>query len=103
MFQFYKRDALIKVTHFSKFYYHTGSGFYTIADLFFHETWVKTNHKNAMQQGGKCGVGRLYSCASRPLSVGSLSTELNSQVLPNISYSQVRWFRPDSQWLNGKM
>jgi hypothetical protein len=26
---------------------------------------VKTNHKNAMQQGEGCGLGRLYSCASR--------------------------------------
>jgi hypothetical protein len=43
---------------------------------------VKTNQKNAMQQGGACGVGRLHSCASRQLSVGSRRTEPNSQVLP---------------------
>jgi hypothetical protein len=23
------------------------------------ESWVKSNQKNAMQQGGKCGVGQL--------------------------------------------
>jgi hypothetical protein len=35
-----------------------------------------------VQQGGECGVGRLYSCASRPVSVGSRGTEPNSKVLP---------------------
>jgi hypothetical protein len=53
----------------------------TIADFFSREAWVKTNQKNAMQQGGECGVGRLYSCASRPVSVGSHGTEPNSQML----------------------
>jgi hypothetical protein len=32
----------------------------------------------------------------------SRGTELNSQMLPSVSYNRVRWFRPDSQWLNGK-
>jgi hypothetical protein len=48
-----------------------------IADSFSHEAWVKTNQKNAMQQGGECVVGRLYSCASRPISVRSRGAEPN--------------------------
>jgi hypothetical protein len=27
-----------------------------VAYSFSHEPWVKTNQKNAMQQGGECGV-----------------------------------------------
>jgi hypothetical protein len=39
-----------------------------IGDFFSREVWVETNQKNAIQQGGACGVGRLYSCASQPVS-----------------------------------
>jgi hypothetical protein len=46
-----------------------------IADSFSREAWVKTNHKNAMPQGGECGVGQLYSWASRLVSVRSRGTE----------------------------
>jgi hypothetical protein len=46
---------------------------------------VKTNQKNCMQQGEECGMGRLYSCASRLLSVGSRGTEPKSQVLRSIT------------------
>jgi hypothetical protein len=35
-----------------------------IVCLFSHEAWVKTNHKNATQQSGECGVGWLSSPAS---------------------------------------
>jgi hypothetical protein len=75
---------------------------YTIPDYFSREAWVKTNQKNAMQEGRECGVGRLYSFDSRPVSVGSRGTEPNSQVLPSFSYSRVGWIRPHWQWLNGK-
>jgi hypothetical protein len=73
-----------------------------IADSFSRVALVKTNQTKAMQHSRECGVGRLYSCASRPLSVGSLGTEPNSQVLPSVSYSPMRCFRPVSQWLNVK-
>jgi hypothetical protein len=46
--------------------------------------------------------GQLYLCASWLGLVGSCGTELNSQVLPRVSCNWVRWFKPDSQWLNGK-
>jgi hypothetical protein len=78
------------------------ASFVTTPDSFSCEAWVKTNQKNAMQQGGECGVGQLYSYASRPVSVGSCDTEPSSLVLPSISHSLVRWFRPHSQWLNSK-
>jgi hypothetical protein len=48
-------------------------------------------------------VGRLYSCASRPLSVGSRGRVPKSQVLPSSSYSRVRWFRPVSRWDNTEL
>jgi hypothetical protein len=73
------------------------------AHSFSYEAWVETNQKNATQQGEECRVGQLYSRPPQPVSVGSCSTELNSQVLPSIPYSRVRWFTPDLQWLNGKM
>jgi hypothetical protein len=38
---------------------------------------MKTIQKNAMQQGGECRVVQEYSCDSRPVSVGSRSTESN--------------------------
>jgi hypothetical protein len=73
-----------------------------IADSFSREGWAKSNQKKALRRSGKCVVYRLYSCASRPISVGSRGTEPNWPVLPNISYNRVRWFRPDSQWFHRK-
>jgi hypothetical protein len=39
--------------------------FITVFCSFSREALVKTNTKNTMQQRGECGVGRLYSSASR--------------------------------------
>jgi hypothetical protein len=69
---------------------------------FSREVCVRTSQKHALQQHGECEVGRLYSCASRPLSVGSRGTQPNSHVLPSISYSKWTWFSPGPQWLNGE-
>lgn len=48
------------------------------------EVWVKANQKNAMQQGGECGMGKLYLFASQLASVKSSGTQPNSQVLPSV-------------------
>lgn len=104
--------------------------FLIITDFLSREAWLKTNQKKAMQQDGRVSIfstkgsslclrkgcrrsqhkidriwggGLLYSCVSRPVSSGSLGTYPNSQVLPYISYNWMSWFRPFSQWLNGKM
>jgi hypothetical protein len=37
----------------------------SVISSFSREAWVKTNLKKAMQKGGECGVGQMYSSASR--------------------------------------
>jgi hypothetical protein len=55
--------------------------------------------------GAECGMGRLYSCACRPVSVGSRGAEPNSQLLPsirNVVSSDTFWLIPPRKTSNNE-